>query len=303
MQSSKTITDQFEELIKKAKELNKTHPVIQEENVDDKNKKNESNSAKLEISMLWKRHEMCVVQKNAIKDLIKIHREELQLLESALRTIESEEKKVLEIIHRETLDADSLTRATSVEMVERDNDSAYTKSIPPFENLSTQTTYENLEHGVSKSYTDSNNRDLEYSNDEYSYKDELESDEFNNYSDNSLEQEDFSSRNTTSRVNTVRKVRFSIDNLGGSSEAKSNNPSNSNSSYSVKNTAWPSNSIKTTISIPQRYNYIRNRNSSLMKEISIKKILEGNRKLGMEEKDQGQRELVRKLHTLYSSKR
>lgn len=303
MQSSKTITDQFEELIKKAKTLNKTHPVVQEENVDDKNKKNELNSAKLEISMLQKRHEMCVVQKNAIKDLINLHKEELQLLESALRTIESEEKKVLEIILRETLDGDSLTRATSVEMVERDNDSAYTKSILPSEDLSTQTTYENLEHEASKSYTSSNNRDPEYSNDEYSYKDELESDESNDYSDNTSEQEDFSSRYSTSRVNTERKVRFSIDDLGVSSETKSNNVSKSNSSYSVTNAARPSNSIRTTISIPQRYNYIRNKNSSLMKEISIKKILEGNRKLDMEEKDQGQRELVRKLHTLYSSKR
>ncbi|KAH8585146.1 uncharacterized protein ELE39_003398 [Cryptosporidium sp. chipmunk genotype I] len=301
MQSSKTITEQFEELIKKAKTLNKTHPVIPEENLVNKNENNKSDSAKTEISMLQKRHEMCIVQKNAIKDLIKLHKEELQLLESALRTIESEEKKILEIILRETLDRDSLTRATSVEMVERDNDSANGKSILASEDLSAPTIYENLEYEGSKGYTSFNNEEPEYSNDEYFYKGELDSDE-SNYSDNYSGRENFS-RHKSSKGNSDRKVRFSMDDLGVSSETKSNSAPKLSSNYSATSTARPSNSIKGTISIPQRYNYIRNRNSSLMKEISIKKILEGNRKLDMEEKDQDQRELVRKLHTLYSSKR
>ncbi|OII73896.1 uncharacterized protein cubi_02698 [Cryptosporidium ubiquitum] len=301
MQSSKTITEQFEELIKKAKTLNKTHPIIPEENVA--SKKNDLVSVKTEISMLQKRHDMCVVQKNAIRDLIKLHKEELQLLESALRTIESEEKKILEIIFRETLDNDSLTKTTSVEMVERDNDSLHAKSVLTSQNVSTSTTYENLDYEAPKNYADSNYENSEYLNNENSHKKESDSEESNDYSDDYSEQDNLSPKHTVSRrINSDRMVRFSMDDLKISSETKSN-PAPKSNSTNLTNTARSSNSIKGVISIPQRYNYIRNRNSSLMKEISIKKILEGNRKLETEEKDEDQRALVRKLHTLYASKR
>lgn len=293
MQSSRTITEQFEELIKKAKTLNKTHPIILEEKPT--SKKNDSASTKTEISMLQKRHDMCVIQKNAIKDLIKLHKEELQLLESALRTIESEQNKILEIILRETLDDDSFTRTTSVEMIEHDNDSVNAKSSLTFQDVSASTTHENLDYENSRSYTSSNHRDPEYSN-------ELDSEESNDYSDNNSEQDSFSSKHKIDRTNSDRKVKFSMDELRINPETKSSLAPKSNSTHLNKITRSP-NSIKGTISIPQRYNYIKNRNSSLMKEISIKKILEGNRKLETEEKDQEQREMVRRLHTLYASKR
>lgn len=289
MQISKTITEQFEELIKKAKELNRTHPVIPLSEAE-RDKGRDSISAKPEISMLQKRHEMCVVQKNAIKDLIKLHNEELQLLESALRTIESEEKKILEIILREAQDADPLARATSVEMVERDNDSVLAGSAA--------TTFEGLDSEALVSYPGSSHEDLECLSGEYSYKDEPGAGEPDGDSDDYSGEEESSSRHEDGR----RRVRFSMEDLGVASETQSSRAPRPSSDY-VASTARPSGSFKGTISISQRYNYIRNRNSSLMKEISIKKILEGNRKLDLEEKDQDQRALVRRLHSLYSSKR
>ncbi|KAJ1609592.1 hypothetical protein OIY81_2228 [Cryptosporidium canis] len=284
MQSSRTITEQFEELIRKAKTLNKTHPVLPDHGDA---KHNKLISAEPEISMLQKRYDMCVVQKNAIKDLIKLHKEELELLESALRTIESEERNIAAIILRETQEDDSFARTTSVEMVERDNDSVSVRPIAASTQLSAAPTFENL---------DSNGP--EYSSDSYSYKQESDTEEAKSPSDDYSEQENDPLDNASRKPSSERRVRFSMEDLGTHSD-RTLNPS----PVYNKNTARPTNSFKGTISIPQRYNYIRNRNSSLMKEISIKKILDGNRKPDMEDNDQDQRALVRKLHTLYSSRR
>ncbi|KAJ1610116.1 hypothetical protein OJ253_1310 [Cryptosporidium canis] len=284
MQSSRTITEQFEELIKKAKTLNKTHPVLPDHG---DTKHNKLISAEPELSMLQKRYDMCVVQKNAIKDLIKLHKEELELLESALRTIESEERNIAAIILRESQEDDSFARTTSVEMVERDNDSVSVHPIAASTQLSAAPTFENL---------DSN--DPEYSSDSYSYKQESDIEEAKHPLDDYSEQENYPLDNASRKSSSERRVRFSMEDFGAHSD-RTLNPS---PSYN-KNTARPTNSFRGTISIPKRYNYIRNRNSSLMKEISIKKILDGNRKPDMEDNDQDQRALVRKLHTLYSSRR
>ncbi|KAF7456653.1 hypothetical protein HWI79_2822 [Cryptosporidium felis] len=301
MQSSRSITSQFEELIKKAKLLSKTHEVVPE--ITEVVKNNVSRPAFFEVSMLEKRHEMCVVQKNTIKDLIKLHKEEILLLESALRTIESEEKKILEIILKESVEESPLTRATSVELIEHDNDSSNTNSLFLSQDPVATEYHDKSGNEISKEFDESYVKQFGEIGEGY-LKSEPESEESEESNSHSERENSPKKQLRSRRSNSNRRVRFSLKELGviSDSDSKQSN-SELNSVQNFSSTSRPSNPIRATISIPQRFNYIRNRNSSLMKEVSIRKILDGNRKLAPEERDQDQKAMIRRLHSIYASKR
>lgn len=280
MQRSKSITDQLEGLIKKAKKLSFKHDILE----NDKNNDDTLDDQNIYLNILSKRQEICFVQKNTIIDLIKLHKEEIYFLESALRNIEEEEKRIKEILSKEMTNNDFFSKATSIELIENDN-------------LNSQNNIDN---------SNTNNSSFEkviYIDEDY--------EKYNNYiqtdnieSEESLKNESDSSKNNSSSEpdkyhhNSDRRVRFSAEDLSLVLDRKS-----SSGSISGRKNIRSKYSLNSTISIPQRFNYIRNRNSSLLKDISINKILNNTRKPDSDESNLDQKAVIRQLHTIYGTKK
>ncbi|KAH7648524.1 hypothetical protein FG379_000549 [Cryptosporidium bovis] len=282
MNSSKTITDQLEELIKRAKSLKINEPssIHIEDNGENNGINKVTDLYSLELKLLDKRLEMCTIQKNAIKGLIKTHKEELELLESALRSILEEEKKIQGIILRESPENDIFSRATSMELVEKDNNSVVDDNNSNFKNVVKPDTIYNEE----SNFIDNYEYNLEARGHSSSGNQSDYSEEENSTYDNS-----YYSRESN---NFDRKVRFSIEEL-----------EHVEPEYNKNSARKSRNQIRTTITIPRRFNYLRNKNSSLLKDISIKNILDGGRKPSPDERHVERKELVRQLHNIYGSRK
>ncbi|KAH8739816.1 hypothetical protein FG386_002035 [Cryptosporidium ryanae] len=280
MHNSKTITDQLEELIKRAKSLkvNKHVSIVAEEDNENKDVHKVTDLYSLELKLLDKRLEMCTIQKNAIKELIKTHKEELELLESALRSISEEEKKIQGVIIKESSENDVFSRATSMELIENDNH-------PVLDNINSSSNNNEDSSLYNEEIDSSNSYENDLTTKKYFFENQSECSE----GENSKYSNSYYSKKSN---NFDRQVRFSVNDL-------KHKELEYNKNQSIKNR----NLTKTTISIPRRYNYIRNKNSSLLKDISIKKILDGGRKLNLDERDVEQRELVRQLHNIYGSRK
>ncbi|EEA07743.1 uncharacterized protein CMU_006660 [Cryptosporidium muris RN66] len=236
MQYPRSIVEHLDKLIKQAKALSESSYI-------DGSITRELDSNKLiGIDLLQNRRNICMIQKSTMEELIQLYQEELKQLQSALRSIEEEERRIEISLARENMNLDNGSAATrSLELIERDTVRNW--SIEELE-----------EFQISQANDEINkdNLNINYNKDE-------------NIEDSSGD------------IETSTKNLPPILPLKGKTKGK-------------KEARW-------AITIPQRYNYMRNRHTSQLKDISIKQILAGRKEPEIEQKD-----IVRELHKIYNQK-
>ncbi|OII74422.1 hypothetical protein cand_005220 [Cryptosporidium andersoni] len=236
MQYPQSIVEHLDKLIKQAKSLSESSYID-----GDITKGLDSNKL-IGIDLLRNRRNICMIQKSTMEELIRLYQEELKQLQSALRSIEEEERRIEISLARENMNLDNGSAVTrSLELIERDT----------VKNWS----IEELEFQISQANNEINedNLNINYNKDE-------------------------NIENSSGDIETSTKSLPPILPLKGKTKGKK------------KEARW-------AITIPQRYNYMRNRHTSQLKDISIKQILAGRKESEIEQKD-----IVRELHKIYNQK-
>ncbi|KAL7067492.1 hypothetical protein ACR3K2_20580 [Cryptosporidium serpentis] len=236
MQYPQSIVEHLDKLIKQAKALSESSYI--DENITKKS----DNNQLIGIDLLQNRRNICMIQKSTMEELIRLYQEELKQLQSALRSIEEEEKQIEISLARENINFDNGSVITrSMELIEQDTVKNW--------NLEELEEFQILQ---ANNKIDEDNLSISYNKDKNI--------------ENLSEDIDTSTKNLPPILPLKSKVK-------GKKESR-----------------W-------AITIPQRYNYMRNRHTSQLKGISIKQILTEKKEPEIEQKD-----IVCELHKIYKQK-